>query len=119
MFRDVLFNVPLLFLVILSFTAKLPYGQLVMWQKRLGKRCLQQRNLWQKYLELAVTVREWRMELSRRTTVQGGRGHLQLWVSGQWEEGGPLNIPAKFAQGSGLHLFISTFDKATFTDNLL
>ena len=39
------FNAPLLFFIILSFTAKLPYGQLVIWQKCLWPRCLQQRCL--------------------------------------------------------------------------
>lgn len=39
----IVFNVPLSFSIILSFMAKLPYGQLVMrWQ------CLQQRSLWQR-----------------------------------------------------------------------
>ena len=35
-----LFNVTLLFFVILSFTAKLPYGQLVIQQKYLWQKCL-------------------------------------------------------------------------------
>ena len=39
MFHHVLFNVPLLFFIILYFTAKLPYGELVTWQKCLWKNC--------------------------------------------------------------------------------
>lgn len=35
MFYYVLFNVPLLFFIILSLTAKLPKGQLVIWKKSL------------------------------------------------------------------------------------
>lgn len=50
MFRYVPFN-SLLFFILLSFMAKLPYSQLVMQQKSLWQTCLQQRCLQGSHLE--------------------------------------------------------------------
>ena len=55
MFCYVLLNVPLLLFIILPFTAKLPYSQLVTWQKCLRPRCLQPRKLMVKILNVILT----------------------------------------------------------------
>lgn len=51
MLHYVLFNVPLIFIIILSFMAKLSYCKLVIWWKCLLKRCLWKRSLLWLYLE--------------------------------------------------------------------